>query len=138
VAACLQDSSTNGVVRAVVVGEQTFGKGSVQKIIPFPSGDALRLTTAKYYSPNHRVIHMRGVTPDVVVPMSDEQEEALFYRARGGTDTAPEGRRDQLAEAQDVQFDRAVEVLKGLNVFAQRAPKNETLRAARPADSVTR
>src|SRR6185436_14125978 len=69
VAGCLQD-----LKRAVVLGEKTFGKGSVQSILPLQDGSALRLTTAKYYTPKHYVIHEEGITPDIVVPMSDDEE----------------------------------------------------------------
>jgi len=64
VAGCLQD-----LKRGIVLGEKTFGKGSVQSILPLQDGSALRLTTAKYYTPSHRVIHEEGITPDIVVPM---------------------------------------------------------------------
>lgn len=62
VAGALQDHG-----RAVVLGMQTFGKGSVQTILPLESGAALRLTTALYYTPNGRSIQVTGVTPDVTV-----------------------------------------------------------------------
>ena len=62
VAGALQDHG-----RAVVVGTQTFGKGTVQTIIPLNDGSGLRLTTAKYYTPNHRSIQEKGVTPDIIV-----------------------------------------------------------------------
>src|SRR5208282_2779899 len=58
VTGCLQD-----LHRAIVLGEKTFGKGSVQSIFPFDDGSALKLTTAKYYTPSHRVIHEHGITP---------------------------------------------------------------------------
>jgi carboxyl-terminal processing protease len=61
VAGALQD---NG--RAVILGTQTFGKGSVQSIIELPDGTALKLTTARYYTPRHRSIQEVGITPDVV------------------------------------------------------------------------
>ncbi len=72
VAGCLQDSK-----RAIVLGEKTFGKGSVQSIIPLApcrTAPALRLTTAKYYTPSHKVIHEEGITPDILVPLTEEQE----------------------------------------------------------------
>ena len=62
VASCLQDHK-----RAVIVGTRTFGKGSVQTIFPMEDGSAIRLTTAKYYSPAGREIQGNGVQPDVVV-----------------------------------------------------------------------
>ena len=62
VAGALQDSS-----RAIILGTQTFGKGSVQTIIPLSDGSALRLTTARYYTPSGRVIQEDGITPDITV-----------------------------------------------------------------------
>src|SRR5262249_10973913 len=53
--------------RAIRVGVQTFGKGSVQTIIPLSDGSGLRLTTAKYFTPKGRSIHGKGITPDIVV-----------------------------------------------------------------------
>ena len=53
--------------RAVIVGEKTFGKGSVQAIIPINQEEAVRLTIAKYYLPSGRTIQAVGVTPDIVV-----------------------------------------------------------------------
>jgi carboxyl-terminal processing protease len=67
VAGALQDLG-----RAVVVGTPTFGKGSVQTIIPLSDGSALRLTTARYYTPSGRVIQGNGVVPDIIVEMKKE------------------------------------------------------------------
>ena len=78
VAGCLQD-----LKRAVVLGEQTFGKGSVQSILPLSDGSALRLTTAKYYTPSHKVIHGAGITPDIVVAMSADDERRLAMKRSG-------------------------------------------------------
>ncbi|MFA5074131.1 MAG: S41 family peptidase [Nitrospirota bacterium] len=64
VAGALQDSK-----RAVVVGTQTFGKGSVQTVFPLESGGGIRLTTAKYYTPNGRSIQNVGITPDIEVKL---------------------------------------------------------------------
>jgi carboxyl-terminal processing protease len=63
VAGALQDHK-----RALVLGAQTFGKGSVQTIIPMNDGAGLRLTTAKYYTPSGKSIQAKGITPDIVVP----------------------------------------------------------------------
>src|SRR5207245_8676012 len=64
--------------RALLVGETTFGKGSVQNVLQLPDGSALRFTTAKYYTPSKQVIHGNGVTPNIRVPISAEQERILF------------------------------------------------------------
>ncbi len=66
VAGALQDHK-----RAIIVGTRTFGKGSVQTIIPLPDGSAVRLTTAEYFTPNGRSIQAKGIKPDVVVPLLD-------------------------------------------------------------------
>src|SRR6267143_1040033 len=64
--------------RAILVGETTFGKGSVQNVLQLPDGSALRITTAKYYTPSKQVIHGNGVTPNIRVPLTAEQERSLF------------------------------------------------------------
>ena len=120
VAGCLQDLQS--ITRAIVVGEQTFGKGSVQSILPLPDGSALRLTTAKYYTPSHRVIHEKGITPDIQVPMSEEEERDLFLkRVPGGIESLPEKDRERVKEAQDPQLDRALSLLKGISLYSQRS-----------------
>jgi carboxyl-terminal processing protease len=107
VAGALQD-----LERAKLVGTKTFGKGSVQTIIPLSNGAGLRLTTAKYYTPSGRVIHEKGIVPDVVIeepppPKDDEpgQEQSLQRRRLSLPD-------DDLSI--DPQLQKAVEVLKGL------------------------
>lgn len=85
VAGALQDHK-----KAVIIGAQTFGKGSVQTIIPMDSGAGLRLTTARYYTPSGRSIQATGITPDIIVPSptsltvehdekEDEQEKKPKY-----------------------------------------------------------
>jgi carboxyl-terminal processing protease len=54
--------------RAIIVGTRTFGKGSVQTILPLPDGAGLRMTTARYYTPDNRSIQAMGITPDVEIP----------------------------------------------------------------------
>lgn len=118
VAGCLQD-----LKRAIVLGEKTFGKGSVQSILPLPDGSALKLTTAKYYTPNHRVIHEQGITPDIVVPMTEEEErDVLLQRVPGGIESLNESDRDRVKNAHDPQLDRAIDLLKGITLYTQREP----------------
>ena len=121
VTGCLQD-----LHRAVVLGEKTFGKGSVQTIFPLDDGSALKLTVAKYYTPSHKVIHQHGITPDILVPLSDADEAALLLkRTPGGLDGLPVGNRARVDEIHDEQLERAEDLLKGLLLYDQlsRAPK---------------
>jgi carboxyl-terminal processing protease len=77
VAGALQDHK-----RAVVMGTRTFGKGSVQTILPIGNGTAIKLTTARYYTPNGRSIQAKGIEPDIVVedPAMPEAEDGLRIR----------------------------------------------------------
>ena len=122
VSGCLQDLN-----RAVVLGETTFGKGSVQSILPFDDGSALRLTTAKYYTPSHKVIHEKGITPNIIVPTTDEEDSAiLLKRAPGGLDSLNEENREKAMAITDPQLDRAIDLLKGILLYSQRAPSNDS------------
>jgi carboxyl-terminal processing protease len=115
VTGCLQD-----LHRAVILGEKTFGKGSVQSIFPLDDGSALKLTTAKYYTPSHRVIHEHGITPDVIVPMTDEEEAALiFKRSLGGLYSLTPADRARVEKIQDVQLERAEDLLKGILLYSK-------------------
>jgi len=124
VSGCLQDLAT--LTKTVVVGEQTFGKGSVQSILPLPDGSALRLTTAKYYTPSHKVIHEKGITPDIVVPMTPEEERDLMLkRGPGGADALDEKDRERVKNARDTQMDRAMDLLKGISLYSSQTKKEE-------------
>ena len=113
VAGALQDHG-----RAVVVGTQTFGKGSVQTIVELEDGSALKLTVARYFTPKHRSIQERGITPDVPVvdpgAASDERQ---------GTGT-PQTGGAPAASRPDPQLDRAVDLLKAPGTFRVPAPGN--------------
>ena len=143
VAGALQDNR-----RAVLVGEKSFGKGSVQSVLPQDGGTAIRLTTAKYYTPSERVIHDVGIEPDVVVPMSVENwRNILISRNRSeetngmesavskddgwvGTDgddlpvpavpNKVEEDSIDLKNVADPQLDRACDMLRGILVFQKR------------------
>jgi len=115
VTGCLQD-----LHRGIILGEKTFGKGSVQSIFPLDDGSALKLTVAKYYTPAHKVIHEHGITPDIVVPMSDEAEAALLVSASpGGFESLDEKDRARMKGFRDVQLDRADDLLKGILLYSQ-------------------
>lgn len=117
--------------RAVILGTQTFGKGSVQTVIPLSDGSGLRLTTARYYTPNGISIQNTGITPDIVVkiepknggkehPMIREVDLAGHLKNDQIRKTKPEEVETipyALAEKEDVQLQRAVDILKTWNVF---------------------
>jgi carboxyl-terminal processing protease len=139
VAGALQDHR-----RAIVVGTKSFGKGSVQTIIPLRGEGAMRLTTARYYTPSGRSIQALGVAPDIIVAQPprvpvDETEEPLSAVAarteaslRGALDNdsmsedertqleADRAREEETAKLreEDYQLAYAVDILKGLNAMA--------------------
>lgn len=109
VAGAIQDHG-----RGVVLGQQTFGKGSVQTIIPLADGSGLRLTTARYFTPKGRSIHGKGIMPDIVIePPKDE-----------ATVTKPG--TPPLSEAElmkrDTQLQRAIEILKASRILDKTKP----------------
>ncbi|HRQ90501.1 MAG TPA: S41 family peptidase, partial [Bacteroidia bacterium] len=111
VAGALQD-----LKRCIVVGETTFGKGSVQSIIPIGDGKAIRMTTAKYYTPSHRTIHENGVVPNIVAPLTPMQEEQLG--AWFSRETLDPETRKRVEGFTDPQLVRAVDAMKGALVYA--------------------
>src|SRR6059058_5732807 len=114
--------------RAIIVGETTFGKGSVQNVMQLPDGSALRFTTAKYYTPSKQVIHGNGVTPNIRVPMSIDQERQLFT-ARSSDDTIKPDEDKNFIKSMDPQMLRAIDALKGVIIYAQQnAPKGEAIK----------
>jgi carboxyl-terminal processing protease len=107
VAGALQDWG-----RAMVVGTQSFGKGSVQTIIPLSDGSGLRLTTAKYFTPKGRSIHGKGITPDIIVEAP--KEPAPKDRPLPSADPLEDLKKD-------VQLQRALDVLKTMKVMGERS-----------------
>ena len=107
--ACLRDYK-----RAVIIGEQTFGKGVVQNLIPFGKKEAIRLTTAHYYSPSRQIIQGKGITPDIVITLTPARRFALA----GQLNHHPGEIQPQLRNAvRDIQLERAIEVLKAVKLF---------------------
>jgi carboxyl-terminal processing protease len=132
VSGCLQD-----LHRAIILGEKTFGKGSVQSIIPLDDGSALRLTTAKYYTPSHKVIHEVGITPNIVVPTTDEEDRDIRLQLTpGGVESLDEKERERIKSAHDPQLERAEDLLKGIMLYTDRASDHETGKMAAQANKL--
>ena len=113
--------------RAVLVGETTFGKGSVQNVLQLPDGSAVRFTTAKYYTPSRQVIQGNGVTPNIRVGMTAEQERALYALRNTGNVKAED--ETNIIKTKDPQMLRAIDALKGVMIYAQQsAPKAEAVK----------
>jgi carboxyl-terminal processing protease len=127
VSGALQD---NG--RAVILGTQTFGKGSVQTVIPLEEGAALKLTTAKYYTPKGRSIQAEGITPDIVVkPIrpAEEKEDADNHLLREkdlkghikstqeNDAKAEEAKKEKDNLDRDNQLKNAIDILKSWDIL---------------------
>ncbi len=120
--------------RAIVVGTTSFGKGSVQSIIPMQNGAAMRLTIAKYYTPSHRTIHEQGVVPDIVSSLEVEEEQRISrWRAQHGTGEAA---ALELATLGDKQLERAVDALKGALLFESFQAKAKSATLLEPPPNV--
>ncbi|MBI5633720.1 MAG: S41 family peptidase [Nitrospirae bacterium] len=118
--------------RAVTIGTVTFGKGSVQTVIPLSDGSGLRLTTAKYYTPKGKSIQGTGITPDIIVKLEAKngtKEHPVFRekdleRHLKNEQADPKGEEKETApvevdEKDDIQLQRAVDILKTWNVFRE-------------------
>jgi carboxyl-terminal processing protease len=148
VAGALQDHG-----RAIILGQRTFGKASVQTILPLDDGSALRLTTARYYTPNGRSIQAKGIEPDILVgdgretpeghpgslrekdierhlrgeeeeppaaPPAPQKDGKKDAPDRGGKKEVPADPEARKEDPKDPQLDRAVELLKGWEIFKAR------------------
>ena len=113
--------------RAIVVGETTFGKGSVQNVMQLPDGSALRFTTAKYYTPSKTVIQGNGVVPNILVPLSNEQSRAVA--ALRNDDKIQPAEANRIIKSTDLQMMRGIDALKGVMIYAQEtAPKVDAVK----------
>jgi len=118
--------------RAIVVGEKTFGKGSVQTLYPLDMGYAIKITTAKYYMPNHKCIDGKGIEPDIVVKLSKEDIEILkkeFKEMEEHPEKTEEIRKKQEKRI-DNQLRRAIEVIKEFHLFREMTQGKEKKKAA--------
>jgi carboxyl-terminal processing protease len=122
--------------RAILVGETTFGKGSVQSVQPLGNGVGLRLTMAKYYTPGKKTIHEVGVSPDIEVPISDAEERRILL-AQTKRPLTPE-EQTEASKMEDRQLERAVSSLRSVLIYQERqAALNASPKPAaqKPADA---
>jgi carboxyl-terminal processing protease len=147
VAGALQDHG-----RALLLGATTFGKGSVQTIVPLSDGSGLRLTTAKYYTPKDRLIQGKGIDPDIIVgndtptDIADDFQRRRLLRESDlqGALKGEEPPKESKAKAEedngwsealkkDHQLRRAIELLEGWEIFSKLSPSEEGVQEALPS-----
>lgn len=116
VAGALQDHE-----RALVMGTTTFGKGSVQTILPLPDGSALKLTIARYYTPKDRSIQAKGIAPDIVVPARQGDEVPQKPKAEKGDGPRKESDLDRHIESKDLSD---LARTQGLSQWIDQWPEN--------------
>ncbi len=139
VAGALQDNK-----RAIVVGVRTFGKGSVQTILPLSDGAGLKLTTAKYFTPSGRDIQAKGIEPNIVVEASPwsgiepekrkwiVREEDLKKHLEG--EKSKEQVEKELQEERDIQLETAVSILRSWPIFEEMIKSSGFLKSETPVE----
>lgn len=152
VAGALQDHK-----RGIVMGTKSFGKGSVQKVIPLPGNGAMRLTTARYYTPSGRSIQAMGIEPDIVVeqakveileqsrfseadlkgalvnpnaPKEEKKDEATKDPSKSDPKNKDAKDKPEDGKNNDYQLQRAIDLLTGLSLYSSEKSGNETVPSA--------
>ncbi len=118
--------------RALILGTQTFGKGSVQTIFPLKDGSGLKLTTARYYTPSGGSIQAMGITPNIIVPYSEVSEPKLEEKPQHLMEKDLERHLEEMEQekkekepkerekkALDSQLERAMQILRSWEIFQQ-------------------
>lgn len=121
--------SVQDLGRGIIIGSTSFGKGSVQSVLPLPDGSALRLTTARYFTPKGRCIQKVGIVPDITIAMSDEDEFKLQLKRRLEKMIAENPHEKEMAkekeeikklsEVRDLPLERATDLLQGLIAYGR-------------------
>ena len=128
--------------RAIIVGTRSFGKGSVQSIIPLPGNGAMRLTTARYYTPSGVSIQAKGIEPDIKVEagITDLKKEGLergreenlrgALDKKNSTTKTEDNKKSEITPSekllQDNQISRAVDLIRGIHLFSNKTKKTST------------
>lgn len=145
VAGALQDHR-----RAIIMGTQSFGKGSVQTVIPLPGHGAMRLTTARYYTPSGRSIQAEGVEPDIIVEQAKIEDLEKRKRTREedlkgalNNDSKVQNLKNKLSASndnteeeekpRDYQLERAVDLLRGLTMYGDRVMEKKKISTPKAA-----
>lgn len=126
VAGALQDYK-----RAIILGTKSFGKGSVQTVIPLSDGSALRLTTSKYFTPSGKVIHGKGVEPDIKVEDGKNETAKAVLRPEKAEDVFEEIDTKEKPQKEEGGFDyksdnqlmRAIDILKAIKFYKEAQAK---------------
>ena len=124
VAGALQDHK-----RAIIMGTQSFGKGSVQTILPITSKTAVKITTARYYTPKGRSIQAKGITPDIIVENLElgsisqdkilKESDLMGHLKNSDNKNSKENKKKQSKKLEnDYQLSEAINLLKGLNIIS--------------------
>ena len=138
VAGALQDHG-----RAIIMGTRSFGKGSVQTIVPLPGQGAMRLTTSRYYTPSGRSIQAKGIDPDIVIEQSkvepinqgsrrseadlrgaltnDSDGDAPKKKDKTAKKDEKKDEKDAKPKVSDYQLNRAVDLLRGIALFSRKS-----------------
>ena len=139
VAGALKDHS-----RAIIIGTRSFGKGSVQSIIPLPGNGAMRLTTARYYTPSGVSIQAKGIEPDIQVEAGvtnikekdtkirrEENLRGALDKKESKTNGDLKNKKEPLTKVeklmQDNQVSRAVDLIRGINLYSKKANSVSTV-----------
>ena len=128
--------------RAIIVGTRSFGKGSVQSIIPLPGNGAMRLTTARYYTPSGVSIQAKGIEPDIKVEagITELKKEGLergreenlrgALDKKNSTTKTEDNKKSEITPSekllQDNQISRAVDLIRGIHLFSNKVKKTST------------